>query len=98
LLSFQQLEGEQNVLKVYVTDYDYRIWRSKKSIFEPIGAQVIGLQDRSGNNLAEAAVGAHAVLQEYARINATTIRAMTRCKVIARYGYRREHSGCSSGA
>jgi D-3-phosphoglycerate dehydrogenase len=74
------------VIKVYVTDYDYPDLAIEKSILEPIGAQVIGLQDRSGHHLAESAADADALLQQYARIDAATIRALTRCKVIARYG------------
>jgi D-3-phosphoglycerate dehydrogenase len=77
---------ETSVYKVYVTDYDYPDLAIEREVLEPIGAEVIGLQARSGEGLAELAHDADALLQQYARISADTIRALKRCKVIARYG------------
>ena len=37
--------------KVYVSDYDYPDISIEKEVLEPIGAQVIGLQDKTGENL-----------------------------------------------
>ena len=71
---------------VYVSDYDYPDLDIEKTILEPIGARVIGLQARSGEGLAEQAHDAHAILQQYARIDAATIATLTQCKIIARYG------------
>ncbi|MDN3312018.1 C-terminal binding protein [Microbacterium oryzae] len=72
--------------KVYVTDYDYPDLDVERSVLEPIGAEVIGLQDRTGENLIRLAADADAFLQQYAKITATTIEGLTNCKVIARYG------------
>lgn len=91
------LSGEQNAVKpsrlestnrfkVYVSDYDYPDLSIETSILEPIGAEVIGLSCRTGENLAELAVDADAILQQYAKIDANTIKALPKCKVIARYG------------
>lgn len=44
--------------KVYVSDYDYPDISIEKEVLEPIGAQVIGLQDKTGENLAELAADA----------------------------------------
>nr|WP_284503923.1 C-terminal binding protein [Caballeronia sp. GAWG2-1] len=74
------------VFKVYVTDYDYPDLAIERAILEPIGAQVIGLQSRTGEGLAELAGDADALMQQYAKIPAETIRALKKCKVIARYG------------
>ncbi len=71
---------------VYVSDYDYPDLHIEKSILEPIGARVIGLKAKSGEGLAEQAGDAHAILQQYARIDAATIAGLRQCKVIARYG------------
>lgn len=74
------------MFKVYVTDYDYPDLAIERSVLEPIGAEVIGLQDRTGTRLAELAADADALLEQYAQINAATIRKLKHCKVIARYG------------
>jgi D-3-phosphoglycerate dehydrogenase len=74
------------VPKVYVTDFDYPDLLIEKAILEPAGIEVIGLQARSGEGLAELAADAAGLLQQYARIDAATIAALAQCKVIARYG------------
>jgi D-3-phosphoglycerate dehydrogenase len=72
--------------KVYVSDYDYPDLAIERSILEPIGAEVIGLQCRTGEGLAEQAADADAILQQYARIPRETIARLKRCKAICRYG------------
>jgi D-3-phosphoglycerate dehydrogenase len=72
--------------RVYVTDYDYPDLAIEKAVLEPIGAEVIGLQCKSGEGLGELAADGDAVLQQYAKIPAATIAQLSKCKVIARYG------------
>ena len=72
--------------KVYVSDYDYPDLNIEKSILEPIGAEVIGLQCKDGKNLAELAADADVILQQYAKINRNTIEKLEKCKAICRYG------------
>ena len=72
--------------KVYVSDFDYPDLSIEKGILEPIGAEVIGLQCKTGQNLADLAHDADAILQQYAKIDRETISALATCKVIARYG------------
>ena len=72
--------------KVYISDYDYPDNSIEKSILEPIGAEVIGLKDKTGENLAVLAADADAILQQYAKIPRATIEKLTKCKIIARYG------------
>jgi D-3-phosphoglycerate dehydrogenase len=72
--------------KVYVSDYDYPDLNIEKSILEPIGAEVIGLQCKTGGGLAELAVDADAILQQYAKIPRETIEKLKKCKAICRYG------------
>lgn len=74
------------MFKVYVTDFDYPDLDIERSVLEPIGAEVIGLQDRAGTRLAELAADADGLLEQYAEINAATIERLGRCRVIARYG------------
>ena len=72
--------------KVYVTDYDYKDLTIEKSILEPIGAEVIGLQCKDGKGLAEQAKDADALLVQYANVTKDIIRKLDNPKVIARYG------------
>lgn len=72
--------------KVYISDYDYPDNEIEKSVLEPIGAEVIGLHCKTGEGLAEQAADADAILEQYAKIDRNTINALTKCKIIARYG------------
>lgn len=72
--------------KVYVSDYDYPDLSIEKSVLEPIGAEVIGLQCKTGEGLAELAADADAILQQYAKIPRETIEQLKQCKAICRYG------------
>ena len=72
--------------KVYVSDYDYPDLEIERGVLNPIGADVIGLQCRTGQGLAEQATDADAILQQYARIPRETIAQLKRCKAICRYG------------
>lgn len=72
--------------KVYVSDYDYPNLDIERSVLEPIGAEVIGLHCNTGEELGDLASDADAILQQYAKINRTTIEQLENCKVICRYG------------
>ena len=72
--------------KVYISDFDYPDNEIEKSILEPIGAEVIGLQCKSGEGLAEQAADADVILQQYAQIHRATIEKLGKCKAICRYG------------
>ncbi len=72
--------------KVYISDFDYPDNDIEKSVLAPIGAEVVGLQCKTGEGLAEQAADADAILQQYAKIPRETIRKLTRCKAICRYG------------
>ena len=72
--------------KVYVSDYDYPNLDIERSVLEPIDAEVIGLQCKTGQGLAELAADADAILQQYAKIPRETIEKLENCKAICRYG------------
>lgn len=72
--------------KVYVSDYDYPNLDIEKSVLEPIGAEVIGLHCKTGENLHIQAHDADAIIQQYAKIPRATIEQLPNCKIIARYG------------
>jgi D-3-phosphoglycerate dehydrogenase len=73
-------------LKAVITDYDYGNLDIERSILEPAGIEVIGLQAKAEGDLLDAAADCDAMVNQYARIGARTIAAMTRCRMIARYG------------
>ncbi len=72
--------------RVVITDFDYGDMAIERSILEPIGAEVVALQAKSEDDLAEVAPDCDAMINQYARIGAPTIALMQRCRVIARYG------------
>ena len=72
--------------KVYVSDYDYPNLDIERSVLEPIGAQVIGLQCKTGEDIAELAADADVILQQYAKIFRDTLSKLKNCKAICRYG------------
>jgi len=72
--------------KVYVSDYDYPNLDIERSVLEPIGAEVIGLQCKTGEDIAELAADADVILQQYAKIFRETLSKLKNCKAICRYG------------
>ncbi|HET6161912.1 MAG TPA: C-terminal binding protein [Dongiaceae bacterium] len=72
--------------KVVITDYDFGDLEVERSILEPAGIRVVGLQVKSEQELIPEARSCDAVINQYAQVGAATIAAMERCKVIARYG------------
>jgi D-3-phosphoglycerate dehydrogenase / 2-oxoglutarate reductase len=72
--------------KVYITDFDYPDNEIEKSILEPIGAEVIGLQCKDGRELEVLARDANALMVQYAKVRRSAIESMSDLIVIARYG------------
>lgn len=73
--------------KVVVTDRDYPDLSIERSILEPIGAEVIDAQCKTGGEaLISYVQDADAILQQYAEIKEDVIASLHNCKVIARYG------------
>jgi D-3-phosphoglycerate dehydrogenase len=70
----------------YVSDYDYPDPDIEREILEPIGAEGIGLQCRTGEGLAELAADADVILRQYAKIPRETIARLKHYKAICRYG------------
>ena len=72
--------------KVVITDYDFGDIDVERNILEAIGAEVIGLQSKSEDELFVAARDCAAMINQYARVGSLTIGKMEQCEVIARYG------------
>lgn len=72
--------------KVVITDYDFGDLDVEREILEAAGAEVIALQSKNEDDLAQAASDCAAMINQYARIGTKTIARMQQCEVIARYG------------
>ncbi|HSW43249.1 MAG TPA: hypothetical protein VLM76_12135 [Patescibacteria group bacterium] len=72
--------------RVYVSDFDYPDLGIERSVLEPIGAEVSGLQCKGGVGLVGLARDAEAILQQYAKIPRETIAALENCRAICRHG------------
>ena len=72
--------------KVIITDHDFADVELERDILEQAGAEVVALQAKSEQDLLDHASDCAAMINQYAYIGATTIAAMQRCQVIARYG------------
>ncbi len=72
--------------KVVVSDYDYPDLAVEKSILEPIGAEVVGAQCKTGEGLLDYARDADAILIQYAKVKRPTIERLEKCKALCRYG------------
>jgi D-3-phosphoglycerate dehydrogenase len=73
-------------MKVAVTDYTFESLDAEKAVLEPLGCEVVGPAARDGHDLAELVADADAVITQFARVDAGVIAAMTKARVIARYG------------
>lgn len=72
--------------KVYISDYDYEDIDIEKSVLEPIGAEVIGLQCKTGEGLGKLAKDADVLMTRYAKVTRETIEQLEHCIGICRFG------------
>jgi len=73
-------------MKVLVTDASFPSLEIEQRILEPAGAEVIGGQCKSPETLIPLVADADVVITQFAPITAEVIAAMTRARVIVRYG------------
>lgn len=71
---------------VVISDYDYGEADVERTIIEGAGLRLVAAQCTTEDDVIEAAKDADAVIAQYATVGAKAINALTRCKVIARYG------------
>ena len=71
---------------VVITDYDYDDVDIERAIIEEAGLRLVTAQCKSEDDVIAAARDAEAIIAQYATVGAKAISALTRCKVIARYG------------
>jgi len=71
---------------VVIADYDYGDVDIERAIIEAAGLRLIAAQCKTEDEVIEAARDADAIIAQYATVGARAIDALTRCRVIARYG------------
>jgi len=72
--------------KVVVTDYAFPDLNTEQQILTAAGCEVIGRQCKTEADLVNLCKDADAVITQFARVNANVINAMSRARVIVRYG------------
>ncbi len=73
-------------MKVVVTDYTFPTLDIEKQILEPVGCEIVAGQCKETAGLMTLVSDADAVITQFAPINAEVIAAMSRARVIVRYG------------
>jgi D-3-phosphoglycerate dehydrogenase / 2-oxoglutarate reductase len=72
--------------KVVVTDYSFPDLGAEQQILSAAGCELVGRQCKTEADLIDLCQNADAVITQFARVNANVVGAMTRARVIVRYG------------
>jgi D-3-phosphoglycerate dehydrogenase len=72
--------------KVAVTDYSFDTLDVEEAILQPLGVSLVGQKSKSADEVAALVADADFVITQFAPVNAAVIGAMTKAKVIVRYG------------
>jgi D-3-phosphoglycerate dehydrogenase / 2-oxoglutarate reductase len=78
--------ANKNDATVVIADYDYGDVDIERAIVEDAGIRLVAAHCKSEDEVIAAARDADAIITQYATVGAKAIRALTRCRVIARYG------------
>jgi D-3-phosphoglycerate dehydrogenase / 2-oxoglutarate reductase len=71
---------------VVIADYDYTDVDIEQAILQEAGLRLVAAQCKTEDDVISAASEADAIIAQYATVGARAIGALTRCRVIARYG------------
>jgi D-3-phosphoglycerate dehydrogenase len=71
---------------VVIADYDYGDVDIERAIIEDAGLQLTAAQCKTEDDVIDVARDADAIIAQYATVGEKAIAALTRCRVIARYG------------
>ena len=71
---------------VVIADYDFGDVNIERAIIEGAGLTLIPAQCKTEDDVIGAARDADAIIAQYATVGAKAIGALTRCRIIARYG------------
>lgn len=71
---------------VIIADDRYPHYREETEVLQPLGAEIINIKSQQAGDLITACRDADAIIVNLAPINAGVIAALTRCRIISRYG------------
>jgi D-3-phosphoglycerate dehydrogenase / 2-oxoglutarate reductase len=77
---------KQEKQTVVIADYDYGDVEIERAIIEGAGLELVAAHCKSEDDVIDVARDADAIMVQYAPVGAKAINALTRCRVIARYG------------
>ena len=77
---------KQKKQTVVIADYDYGDVEIERAIIEGAGLELVADHCKSEDDVIDVARDADAIIAQYAPVGAKAINALTRCRVIARYG------------
>src|SRR5919108_2571670 len=77
---------QQTKQTVVIADYDYGDVDIERAIIQDAGLRLVAADCKTEDDVIQAARDADAIIAQYATVGARAINALTRCKVIARYG------------
>lgn len=72
--------------RVIITDHGFADVERERETLSEAGAELVVAQCRTEADVTEAAVGADALIVQWAPVTANVIESLDRCKVIVRYG------------
>jgi D-3-phosphoglycerate dehydrogenase len=73
-------------VRIVITECDHDSFEAEHAVTDPVGAQLVLTQSRTATQLVAGALGADAILVQYAQITAEVMDALPRLRVIGRYG------------
>jgi D-3-phosphoglycerate dehydrogenase / 2-oxoglutarate reductase len=73
-------------MRVVVTDYNFEDLGIEREALEPIGAEVVGADAETEEEVLEAAEGADALLNQYAPVGSAVFDAVPDLRAVGRYG------------
>jgi D-3-phosphoglycerate dehydrogenase / 2-oxoglutarate reductase len=80
------MAGQTSGQTVVIADYDFGDVDIERSIVEAAGLRLVAAECKTEDDVISAARDADAIIAQYATVGARAIGALTRCRVIARYG------------
>jgi D-3-phosphoglycerate dehydrogenase len=73
-------------MRIVITECDHDSFAPEHAVTDPVGAELVLTQSRTAIQLVANAMGADAILVQYAQITAEVMDALPRLRVIGRYG------------
>ncbi|WP_031515429.1 C-terminal binding protein [Desulfofalx alkaliphila] len=72
--------------KVYVTDFEFKTLQYEEEVLNPVGAELIGVQCKTEDEIIEKCKDAFGLINQYAPIGRKVLESLPNLKVVARYG------------